>query len=199
MTFLLKLINSNFFTTKTICLFDREERLRIARSAPGTYESKEEGESLDRKVKILLNKLKQPLQFSHQLEAEIRAKACHAPTSVLNFETQPSNFMNLNNLETIISSADVVTSADEDNQLNRQISLVYQDQQVSHIVAVDSEGRTRPVHDITASTWKSGWLDGEHLIFSRSEPRPESQELHVVDRPDLHDLLVLQPTRGRRT
>ncbi|XP_023335492.1 zinc finger protein Xfin [Eurytemora carolleeae] len=173
------------------------------RSAPGTSNSKEEENvSIDRQVKILLNKLKHPLQFSHQLEAEVRAKACRAPTSVLNFDIQPSSdLVNINGIDNLISSASEVGSADlctDDNQLSRQISLVYQDQPVSHIVSVDSEGRTRPVHDISSSAWRSGWLDGDQLIFSRSESRSEPLELQVVDRSELQDIMVLQPGRGRR-
>ena len=173
------------------------------RSAPGTSDSKEEENvSIDRQVKILLNKLKHPLQFSHQLEAEVRAKACRAPTSVLNFDIQPSSdLVNINGIDNLISSASEVGSADlctEDNQLSRQISLVYQDQPVSHIVSVDSEGRTRPVHDISSSAWRSGWLDGDQLIFSRPDTRSEPLELQVVDRSELQDIMVLQPGRGRR-
>jgi len=41
--------------------------------------------TLEEKVRSLLNRIREPLQFTSQLEAEIRARACKAPHSVLNF------------------------------------------------------------------------------------------------------------------
>ena len=38
---------------------------------------------IDERVQHLLSGIKQPLQFSDQLEAEVRARACRAPASVL--------------------------------------------------------------------------------------------------------------------
>ena len=43
----------------------------------------EDGNNIDERALSLLNEIKHPLEFSVQLEAEVRAKACRAPPSVL--------------------------------------------------------------------------------------------------------------------
>lgn len=91
------------------------------------------------KAAELLGRLREPLQFSAELEAEVRAKACRAPNSVLQFGAATL-------LETIVTSA-----AEE-----RQLGAVYQ--VPGHTVSVaGGEGRTRPDPSVG---WKTAWLHG---------------------------------------
>ena len=70
-----------------------EERLRLEKRAKAERRAKQQTIKVERVEKIpvnveeralqLLNEIKQPLEFSVQLEAEVRARACRAPASVL--------------------------------------------------------------------------------------------------------------------
>jgi len=70
-----------------------DEKLRLEKRAKAERRSKQQAVKVERVEKILvnveeraqqlLNEIKQPLEFSVQLEAEVRARACRAPASVL--------------------------------------------------------------------------------------------------------------------
>jgi len=70
-----------------------DEKLRLEKRAKAERRAKQQTLKLERVEKMLvnvedraqqlLNEIKQPLEFSVQLEAEVRAKACRAPPSVL--------------------------------------------------------------------------------------------------------------------
>jgi len=70
-----------------------EEKLRLEKRAKAERKAKQQVVKVERVDKIhlnveeraqqLLNEIKQPLEFSVQLEAEVRARACRAPASVL--------------------------------------------------------------------------------------------------------------------
>jgi len=67
-----------------------EEKLRLENRAKAerrlvfqTVKTEKMSINVEERAKQLLNEIKQPLEFSVQLEAEVRAKACRAPASVL--------------------------------------------------------------------------------------------------------------------
>ena len=70
-----------------------EERLRLDKRAKAERRAKQQAIKVERVEKMavnvderalqLLNEIKHPLEFSVQLEAEVRARACRAPASVL--------------------------------------------------------------------------------------------------------------------
>ena len=70
-----------------------DEKLRLDKRAKAERRAKQQTVKIERVEKMLvnveeraqqlLNEIKQPLAFSVQLEAEVRARACRAPASVL--------------------------------------------------------------------------------------------------------------------
>ena len=152
-----------------------EEKLRLEKRAKAERKAKQQVVKVERVDKIhlnveeraqqLLNEIKQPLEFSVQLEAEVRARACRAPASVLATSQLPKDDVYLQ-----ATMAPQLVMADKRQTITKPV--VYTEQ-VTHVLP------TQLNQTVNSQSWgNAGYSQSSNVVapqFYRQTSAPSNR------------------------